>query len=108
VPTPATNSVAFEAAGSVNGTHTATSSVLRRTNFTFILDGLGGASCSLSSTPFMAAPPAQTVPGAAPKVGSIFVTTWGSAWPRGTYTVTATCTLAGKPTATASETVYVR
>jgi hypothetical protein len=108
-PTPAaaTNTVAFEPAGSTNGGHTATYSVPRGTNFTFIIDGLGGARCSLSSIPHMGgAPGSQTVPGPVSKLNSI-VMTWGRSWAVGTYTVTATCTLAGQPTATASQTVHV-
>jgi hypothetical protein len=104
---PATNSVAFEPAGSTNGGHTATYSVRHGTNFTFIIDGLGGARCSLSANPRIGRPPgSQTVPGPVSQVNSI-VTTWGRNWPVGTYTVIATCTLAGEPTATASQTVYV-
>jgi hypothetical protein len=100
--------VAFEPAGSTNGSHTATYSVLRGTNFTFIIDGLGGARCSLSANPHMAgAPRSQHVPGTVSQVNSIIVTTWGRNWPVGTYTVTVTCTLAGQPTATAAKTVYV-
>jgi hypothetical protein len=107
-PAPATNMVAFEPAGSTRGSDTATYSVPRGTNFTFILDALGGARCSLSSNPHMGgAPHNQTVPGTVSQVNSIVVTTWGRNWPVGTYTVTATCTLAGQPTATASQTVYV-
>ena len=107
-PAPAANSVAFEPAGSTNGSHTATYSVPRGTNFTFIIDGLGGARCSLSSIPHMGgAPRNQLVPGNVSQVNSIILTTWGSNWPVGTYTVTATCTLAGQPTATASQTVHV-
>ena len=99
-PTPAVNFVAFEPSG--------TYSVLHGTNLTFIIDGLGGASCTLSSNPHMShVPGSQTVPGAAPQVGSISVTTWGRLWPVGPYTVTATCTLAGRPTATASQLVHI-
>lgn len=101
VPTPtAANFVAFEPSG--------TYSVLHGRNFTFIIDGLGGARCTLSSNPYGSrAPGSQTVPGAAPQVGSIYVTTWGRLWSVGPYTVTATCTLAGRPTATASQLVYI-
>jgi outer membrane biosynthesis protein TonB len=108
-PTPALNFAAFEPAGSTTGGHTATYSVLQGTNLTFIVDGLGGASCTLSSNPHRpGAPRSQTVPGTAPQVGSIFLTTWGSNWPVGAYTVTATCTLAGRPTATAAQMVGIR
>jgi hypothetical protein len=107
LPTPAANFVAFEPAGSSQGGHTATYSVARGTNFIFIIDGLGGASCRLSSNPRQSgAPRSQRVPGTA-QVGWIALTTWGTNWPVGTYTVTATCTLDGQPTATATQTVYV-
>ena len=107
-PTPAANSVAFEPAGSTIGGQTATYSVPQGTNFTFIIDGLGGARCTLSSNPHRGgAPRSQAVPGTAPQVNSIILTTWGNNWPAGAYTVTATCTLAGRPTATATQMVYV-
>ena len=107
-PTPAVNFVVFEPAGSTKSSNTATYSVPQGTNFTFIIDGLGGARCTLSSNPHRAgAPRSQTVPGTAPQVNSIILTTWGDNWPAGAYTVTATCTLAGRPTATATQMVYI-
>jgi outer membrane biosynthesis protein TonB len=105
-PTPAANFVAFEPAGSTLGTDTATYSVPRGTNFTFIIDGLGGASCTLSSPHRRGAPGAKAIPGTAPQVNSI-VLTWGDNWPTGAYTVKATCTLAGQLTATATQTVHI-
>jgi hypothetical protein len=98
--TPAVNFVRFEPTG--------TYSVLRGTNFTFIIDGLGGARCTLSSVPHRTgAPVPQTVPGIAPQVNKITLSTWGMNWPVGAYTVTATCTLPGYTTATATQAVSV-
>jgi hypothetical protein len=98
--TPAVNFVTFEPTG--------TYSVLRGTNFTFIIDGLGGARCTLSSNPHRSgAPMPTTVPGTAPQVNTITLSSWGMNWPVGPYTVTATCTLTGYPTATATKAVSV-
>ena len=108
VPTPAVNVVAFEPAGSVKGGYTATYSVPHGTNFTFIADGLGGASCRLSSNPHRPGrPAARTIPGTAPQTGWLVWTTWGASWPAGAYEVTATCTLTGQPTAKATQVVNV-
>jgi hypothetical protein len=49
----------------------------------------------------------QTVPGIAPQVNKITLSTWGMNWPVGAYTVTATCTLPGYTTATATQAVSV-
>jgi hypothetical protein len=106
-PTPAANFVAFEPAGSTRGGSTATYSVPQGTNVTFIMDGLGGARCALSSPHRPGAPVPQTIPGFAPQVNSITVATWGANWPLGTYTVTATCTRTGQPTATATQIVHI-
>jgi outer membrane biosynthesis protein TonB len=107
-PTPAANFVAFEPAGSTRGGYTAIYSVPQGTNVTFIIDGLGGARCALSSNPHMpGAPAAQTIPGFAPQVNSITVATWGASWRLGAYAVTATCTRTGQPTATATQIVHI-
>jgi hypothetical protein len=79
----------------------------RTTGLTVIIDGLAGARCTLSSTAPGSSPIPVTVPGTIPEVGQIVRSPWGANWPVGTYTLTATCTLNGYPTATATQVVHI-
>jgi hypothetical protein len=111
-PTPARNFAAFAAAGTklVVGTvtYTATYTVAQgTTGLTVIVNGLGGASCVLHSNAPGATDKTSVIPGAAPAVSSIVRSPWGRNWPVGSYTITATCTLAGYPTAVATKTVTI-
>ena len=102
------NFVRFEPQGTVNGGYTAKySAVVNTTGLTVIIDSLGGSSCTLSSTATGSKSKTATIPNQNPETGSMIRTPWGTRWAVDPYIVTASCTLAGYATVTATQAVQI-
>ncbi|HEX7492448.1 MAG TPA: hypothetical protein VF337_12175 [Candidatus Limnocylindrales bacterium] len=113
-PTAAVAFVEFLPAGTVIGANTATYTAPAGTGVTVMIAALSGSTCKLtSSAPSSSTKTYTDTQGAPPSylwmVADKWGTAWkyGPAWPADTYTVTATCTLTGYPTVSATQQVVI-
>jgi hypothetical protein len=96
----------------VGGTlYTTTYSTSFGNNLTIIFGGYSEESCTLStvvngSLLQILSPSPYTIPGTYPET-NVLITQPGADWPPGTYTLTATCSLAHYPDATATQVVTI-
>ena len=73
---------------------------------TIVVGGMSTASCKLTS-PSTASIDTEVLAGKFGEQNVMIEPYWGSLWAPGTYTLSATCSLAGYPDATATQDVII-